>query len=289
MRSVFVFLNVFVLSKFRDIWYYNLVFFINCLRLKRPFYWLNLNNPRTFNEKINYFKNVAISEKSLLANKLLIKDFLNLESLYFPRNLAIFNSPIELNEFDFKSDFLVNGFVMKANHGSGMNLIFHKGELPTKDQINQVIKWFTFPSHLNSRENHYKLIDKKVFIEELISENITDYKIHCFNKKPMFVQVDIDRFKSHKRNIYDLNWDLQQFDINYPKCMSNVSNPIFLNRMIDISIKINQNIGFDYLRIDFYETNEKLYLGEVTFHPGGGVEPFDSYKSDLYLGSLFSI
>jgi len=225
----------------------------------------------------------------MLADKLLIKEFLNLQGLCYPKNLAVFNSPRELKEFDFKSDFLVNGFVMKANHGSGMNLIFHKGELPTKDHINQAIKWFAFPSHLNSRENHYKLIDKKVFIEELISDNITDYKFHCFNKKPMFVQVDVDRFKTHKRNIYNLNWDLQPFDINYSKCLSVVSQPIFFKEMTDISIKIGKKIGFNYLRIDFYETTEKLYLGEVTFHPGGGVEPFDSYESDLYFGSLFTI
>lgn len=284
-----MFLNIYILSKLRPIWYYNLLFFANCVRLRRPFYWLNFNSPRTFNEKINYIKNAGISKKSKLADKLLIKELLRIDGLSFPRTLVIFNSPQDLKKFDFKSDFLANGFVIKANHGSGMNLIFHKGELPTEDKIKQALKWFTFPSHLNSRESHYKLIDKKVFIEELISENITDYKVHCFNKKPMFVQVDIDRFKSHKRNIYNLNWDLQQFDINYPKCVSNVSKPIFLNRMIEISIKINENIGFDYLRIDFYETKEKLYLGELTFHPGGGVEPFDSYKSDLYLGSLFTI
>jgi hypothetical protein len=257
--------------------------------LKRPFYWLNINNPKTFNEKINYLKNVGVSEKTKLADKLLIKEFLKLDGLSFPRNLTVFNSPKELKEFDFKSDFLVNGFVMKANHGSGMNLIFHKGELPTKDQINQVIKWFAFPSHLNSRENHYRLIDKKVFIEELISENITDYKFHCFNKKPMFIQVDMDRFKSHKRNIYDLNWDLQQFDIIYPKYLGNVPVPVFLNKMIDISSKINEIVGFNYLRIDFYETTDKIYLGEVTFHTEGGVGPFDSYESDLYFGSLFTI
>jgi hypothetical protein len=286
LRRFFLLLNIWILSRIKSIWYFNLLFFINCIRLKRPFYFLNLRDPKTFSEKINLLKNERIIDKSKLADKLLIKDLIKIKGLIFPRNLIVFNNAKDLRDFDFKSDLLVNGFVIKANHGSGMNLIFHKGELPSKNQINQMLKWFYFPSHMNSREEHYNCIDKKVFIEEIIIENVTDYKFHCFNNKPVFVQVDVDRFTSHKRNIYNLKWDLQSFDINYSKCLNELPRPIFFDKMIEFSIKINETLGLSYLRVDFYETTDKLYLGEVTFHPGGGVEPFDSYESDLYFGSL---
>jgi len=209
--------------------------------------------------------------------------------LNFPSNLFVFSSIEELMGFDFNTDVLGSGFVIKANHGSGMNLIFNKGQFPTDDDIKEIGKWFSFPSHLNTREKHYKFINRKVFIEELIHENIFDYKFHCFNEEPMFVQVDVDRFKSHKRNIYDLQWELKSFDINYPKSSDIIPRPIYFETMIDFSVMINKIVGHNYLRIDFYETVDKVYLGEITFHPGGGVEPFDSYESDFYFGSFFTI
>ena len=232
LRQFFLVLNIWILSRIKSGWYFNLLFFINCIRLNRPFYLLNTRNPKTFNEKINRLKYERVIDKSKLADKLLIKNLIKIDGLNFPRNLFVFNNPKELRDFNFKSDLLNNGFVIKANHGSGMNLIFPQGELPTNNQINQMLKWFYFPSHLNSREGHYQRIVKKVFIEELISENIADYKFHCFNKNPIFVQVDIDRFKLHKRNIYNLDWDLQNFDINYSKCSNKLPRPFCLNKMI---------------------------------------------------------
>jgi hypothetical protein len=245
-----------------------------------------LEDAKTFNEKINNLKSANILLKTDLADKLKLKEFDRVNNIIFPRTIHVFGSVEELKEFDFNSVLLKNGFVVKANHGSGMNLIFQKGQTPSLKQINQMCQWFTYPSFLNSREKHYRLIEKKIFVEQLINENIIDYKFHCFNHNPVFVQVDIDRFTKHKRNIYNIDWELQNFEINYRKVFKDIRPPKFLLEMKLSAKKISEHVGLEYLRVDFYETDDRFYLGEITFHPGGGVEPFDSYESDLFFGSL---
>lgn len=86
----------------------------------------------------------------------------------------------------------------------------------------------------------------------------------------------------HTINIYNLDWDWRSYDINYPNYLNyELRRPIFLKEILDFVSKIKEIMGLDYVRGDFYETSDKLYLGKLTFHPGGGVEPFDSYERDV--------
>jgi len=192
-----------------------------------------------------------------------------------------------LLNYDFNR-IIGKGFVIKANHGSGMNRIFPLGSLPTMKDLFEIGSWFSYDSSLIGREKHYALIDKKVFIEELLDLNIRDYKFHVFKGKVEFVQIDLDRFIRHRRNIYDAQWNLQPFDINYSKADILIEKPENLRLMVDLAEKVSSPNTFgSYVRVDFYVNNNLIYLGEITFHPGGGVEPFDSYESDLYMGSFF--
>ena len=272
-----------------DCVYYNLLFLINCIRLKKPYYFLRFEKPRTFNEHLLNSKKYHLSEKAIHADKLLIKQIFDIQELNFPQNHFVFHSKLEFLTFDFNV-LLDKGIIVKANHGSGLNKIFIKGEIPSSKDLQEISNWFDIDSSSINREIHYNLIDKKVFIEELLDENIKDYKFHCINGSAKYIQVDFDRFIDHKRNIYDMNWKLQDWEINYSKNFNVVSSPESLNLMIDISEKIAKSLTFcNYVRVDLYENKGKLYLGEITFHPGGGVEPFDSFKSDLLLGKLVNI
>ena len=291
MKSFFYLLNKYFLNLLNDNIYYNILFFINCIRLNKKFYYLNLFNPRTFNEKVLTLKTDKIEMKALFADKLQLKnEILNLGfEVNFPKIIQIFNNEAELLNFDF-NHIRDKGFIIKANHGSGMNMIYHIGSLPTNKELIQIANWFKYDSSVIGREKHYSLINKKVFIEEILDFNIKDYKFHIFHGMVKFIQVDLDRFIGHKRNIYDIHWNLQSFDINYPKSVILIEKPINLKEMIYLAEQISAPYIFgSYVRVDFYVNNNLIYLGEITFHPGGGVEPFDSYESDLYMGSFFKI
>ncbi len=288
-KSLFFYLNKRILRFLPDGIYYNLLFFINCIRLNKPYYFLRFGKPRTFNELLLNSKKYYLLEKANHADKLLIKRLFDINKLNFPENYFVFHNKLEFLKFDF-SALIDKGFIIKANHGSGLNKIFKEGLQPSANDLIEISNWFDIDSSAINREIHYNLIDKKVFIEELLDENIEDYKFHCINGNAKYIQVDFDRFIDHKRNIYDMNWKLQDWEINYSKNLNVVSAPKSLNLMIYVSEKIAKSITFcNYVRVDLYENKGKLYLGEITFHPGGGVEPFDSFKSDLLLGKLVNI
>jgi hypothetical protein len=290
IRSIWFQFNRIILKYLSDSIYYNILFFVNCIRLRKKFYFLKIKKSKTFNEKILTLKAENIQLKALFADKLNLKKGLSELGLEIniPQVIEVFRNKNELLNYDFNR-INVKGFVIKANHGSGMNKIFSLGSLPTMKDLVEIGSWFDYDSSLIGREKHYALIDRKVFIEELLDLNIRDYKFHVFKGKVEFVQIDLDRFIGHRRNIYDAHWNLQRFDINYPKADISIEKPKNLQEMVDLAEKISSpNIFGSYVRVDFYVNNNLIYLGEITFHPGGGVEPFDSYESDLYMGSFFN-
>jgi len=44
-----------------------------------------------------------------------------------------------------------------------------------------------------------------------------------------------------------------------------------------------------FVRIDFYENNENLYVGEITFYPASGMEKFTPKEYDKILGSWLKL
>jgi len=292
LRKIFYY--IFKLFGFfiKDSYYANFLFLINCLRLKRPYYWLNLEKPKTFNEIIWSLKLKDVELKGLLSNKATLKkevfSLFHLE-VNTPEIIHIFESCNDLRNFDFKNINDLN-LVLKANHGSGMNIFLQQGIFPSSSDLARMCSWFAFDSTVLSRERHYGLIEKKVIVEKSIGDNINDYKFHCFSGEPVYIQVDIDRFTGHHRNFYNTNWDLQNWELNYKKSLNSISKPSNFSEMLQISkLFCSHYILNKYVRVDFYEHNGIVYLGELTFHPGGGVEPFDSKATDLMFGSLINL
>jgi hypothetical protein len=121
-----------------------------------------------------------------------------------------------------------------------------------------------------------------------------DYKLHCFNGDVKFIQVDIDRFTDHRRNFYDINWDLLPFVwctvIDGQPLWPNgreVCQPKSLSEMLGVAKKLSAN--FLYVRVDLYELEGKVFFGELTFHPGNGAEMFLPNEWDKRFGGLIKI
>jgi hypothetical protein len=101
------------------------------------------------------------------------------------------------------------------------------------------------------------------------------------------VQVDIDRFTNHTRNIYNLKWELMPIQIRYENTSKEINKPKNFEKMIELAAALSSD--FIFCRVDLYEHNDKVYFGEITLHPGGGVEPFDSHNSDLQMGQYIKL
>lgn len=270
-----------VLSKVQDDHFINLIFWINCQRFNRPFYRLNLRTPQTFTEKLNWLKfSHKFPEAEAMADKFrvrqIIKDQLG-EELLIPL-LGIYKSP---EHIDY--DLLPDKFVLKATHGSGWNIICHDKETLQPQIVERKFKrWLSMNPYYLSREWQYKNIVPKILCEEYLSDNLNDYKLFCFHGKVKYIQVDVDRFTSHTRNIYDTNWNLLDWEITYPRHRKSIAKPAKLDYMIRISETLAAD--FIFVRIDLYHHLNRIYFGEITFFPEGGAGPFDSYNSDLKFG-----
>ena len=133
-------------------------------------------------------------------------------------------------------------------------------------------------------ELHYSLIPPKIIAEEMIGndgEDLKDYKFLCFNGKAYYCCVDFDRFTKHKRNVYDLNWNLQTWNTgDYDNYQGDFPKPQNFEKMVELTEKLAS--GFSHVRVDFYNVDGKIYFGEITFHHGGGcngIEPKEwAYK-----------
>lgn len=255
---------------------------------------LNLANPKTFNDKINWSKLYDKDpRRTEYADKYLVRNHVK-EKIGSQYLIPIYGAWEHFDDIDF--DKLPNQFVLKCNHGSGWNLIVkNKRDLDYNEARKKFNLWMnTNFAFVCGYEMHYKNIKPLIIAEEYIGEldsNLLDYKVHCFKGKPKFIQVIGNRnFENHtgKQAIYDFDWNEKKwcFD-DYPKYEYLLEKPNCLDELYDLSEKLSSD--FQYVRIDFYILS-KILFGEMTFTPGSGIYKYiKNYKEcdALRLGSYF--
>lgn len=239
--------------------------------------------PRSLNEKINYIK--LYSENRLretVADRIKVRDYVRDKSagceliklLWQGRYL----DPNSYNKLPKK-------FVIKANHGSGMVRIVDKNTTTYQTLISEISEWMNYDYGKLTRQWMYKNLEKKFIVEEFIefgSRDLPDYKFFCFNGKVELIQVDLDRFNGHKRNLYDNNFKLLDERYIYENG-DNISKPKLLDKAIQIAEKLSEE--FDFIRVDLYILNNRIYFGEMTNTPENGIGSFYPKEFDFYLGS----
>jgi TupA-like ATPgrasp len=129
-------------------------------------------------------------------------------------------------------------------------------------------------------------INRKILAEEMLYDASTDslpydYKFFMFNGVESFIEVDIGRFKDHKRNMYDASWNRVDFVLRV-KPGRDVKKPDNLNEMLSIARKLSE--GFSFVRVDLYTIGNRIYFGELTFNPGDASLPFRPVSYDYILG-----
>ena len=253
--------------------------------------WLDLNNPQLFNEKIQWLKLYDCTEKkTILSDKYLVKKEISdrIGKEYVIPLLGVWN---KFDEIEF--DKLPNQFVLKANHGSGLNVIVRdKSALDYKDVSKKFNGWMNKNYAFQiGFELQYMNIERKIIAEPYIGEidsNVLDYRFFCFDGVPTYIWVDSESgTPNHKRNIYDINWNMQDYNVNYPHIEEEVCCPEKLNEMISLAQKLSE--GFAFVRVDFYYINNIIYFGELTFTPQSGIGKWDDPMQNLHYGELIKL
>lgn len=266
--------------------FYQFITFVNFNRLGFKWYRLNLDEPQTFNEKLNYLKLHNRNELApIVADKVAVRNYVKdtIGEKYLIPLIGVYTNP---DDIDF--DALPQKFALKTNHGSGWNLICaDKSKLNWAVEKKKLQEWLKKNAFYLSREWQYKNITPKLICEELLEYEIKDYKVFCSNGQPTYIQVDAERFTNHERTLFTTNWEETNIQIRYPKIRKSIERPAHLDEMLELSQKLSA--PFEFCRVDLYEHNGNIYFGEITLHPGGGMEPFVRNEDDMAMGKLIDI
>lgn len=187
-------------------------------------------------------------------------------------------------------NILPNAFVLKATYGCQMNLICPDKTKLDIDKARAIVSgWLKKGFNRNALEPHYSKIKKQVICEVFLegAESIVDYKIHCLNGEPRFVLVCSERNNGLKLNLYDLNWKRIEAICGKHYNDADIERPSRLNDMLEISRKLAED--FDFVRVDLYQIGEKIYFGELTFTPDGGMLSYYTKDFDYKMGQMLHI
>lgn len=270
-------------------------------------YELDLDNPKTLNEKLQWLKlNDRRPEYTMMVDKYKVREYIadKLGEEYLIPLIGVWDDP---DDIDF--DALPNQFVLKCNHNSGLGMCIckDKSKLDLKKVKDELRKGIKQDYYLTGREWPYKDVPRKIICEKYMidhsdqeisdiennkagkNDGLNDYKFMCFNGKVQCSFVCSERFSTDglKVTFFDKDWNVLPFERHYPKSQLSIPKPINYEKMIEFSEKLAEGIPF--VRIDFYEIDRKLYFGEMTFFPGSGFEEFDSVEWDNKLGDLISL
>lgn len=250
---------------------------------------LNLNNPVTFNEKLQWLK---LYDRNPLYTKLVdkyevrkyIADTIGEE--YLIPLIGIYD---KVEDIDFEK--LPNQFVMKCTHDSGSAIVCkNKSSFDWTENKKKIKKSLKRNYYYYGREWPYKNVKPRIIIEKYISDNnsdLNDFKYFVFNGKMKFYIICSDRSKSVKFTFFDRKNEfikISQCDCEYDK---NVSKPINFKKMIKLSEKLAGDIP--QLRVDFYEINNKIYFGELTFFDSSGFGKFEPEVWDVMIGKMLNL
>jgi hypothetical protein len=246
--------------------------------------WPNLEAPRGFNEKI-LFKMLHDRRPmlTLFSDKLRVRDYVRktAPALSFP-TLYWWSGRAEALPFDA----LPRAFVLKANHGSGWNCLVHdKSALRRTELVRLGKRWLDSDFTIVGREWAYRDIRRALYAEQLLQSpgacTLPDYKLFVFNGKVRLIQVDRDRFTRHTQVLYDERWNLVEGTVAAAQGEP-IEKPASLSLMIETAEALSA--GIDFLRVDLYDIDRKVYFGELTSSPNKGLSPFRPASLDRLLG-----
>lgn len=235
---------------------------------------IDLKHPTSFSEKLLWLKlNKYINDPLVIqcADKYRVREYIENAGCGSILNdlIGVWDSAEEISW-----DALPEQFALKWNFGAGMNIICsNKNELDRDSVVRQMKKWGRKKIWLPYSELQYKYAPKKIICEKYLSNDadrvIADYKVYCFHGEPQAVFVMSGRGYHLTTEFFDTQWKPLENSEKYEVAENNTEKPQCLEQMLAVSRKLST--PFPFVRLDYYVVNDRLYFGEMTFTPAGGL------------------
>lgn len=252
-------------------------------------YSLNLKNPKTYNEKLQWIKLYDKNEwMPKCCDKYAVREYIEKMGCTELLNTLYWHGT---NPDDIPYDDLPDKFVIKVTHGSTFNIIVTDKSKLNKDETKKKLqKWLKAKFIPCYGEWFYGKIPPQIIIEQFLEDghgnDLYDYKVFCFNGKAKLVDVHCGRFGTHKRNIYDMNWNLQKVNFKYDN-FDGVEKPEVFDELVEKAELLSST--FHHARVDFFIVNKKIYFGEITFTNGAGFDRITPYEFDEKMGNWLKL
>lgn len=296
--------RVFLRAVFDKLNKQGLLRWVNDATFLRIDYWLrfgkklNLKNPQTFNEKLQWLKLYDRRPDYItMVDKISVKEYVakRIGKEFIIPTLGVWSKPEDIDW-----DALPNQFVIKWNHDSGSIVICNDKKVFDKDAA---IKKLSYGAKVNGfwygREWPYKGVKPMLLAEKYLDcgnnvrTDLIDYKFFCFEGEPKYIQVIQDRRTRETIDFFDINWNHQEFiglvDSNSSICHASQipKKPSNLDEMVIIARKLSK--GMQFSRIDLYEVEQKTYFGEITLYPASGLGEFLPGEWNKIIGDMLNL
>ena len=254
-------------------------------------YKLNLKNPKTYNEKLQWIKLYDKNEwMPKCCDKYAVREYINLMGCGELLNKLLWHGK---KASDIPWDVLPQQFVIKVTHGSTFNIIVQNKNVIDRVEISKKLdKWLKAKFIPCYGEWFYGKAEPRIIIEEFLNDGrndgLLDYKVYCFNGTAKLIAVYSGRYTELKTNIYSTEW------IMYPDVYfkgrhidEKIPCPKVLPEMLMYAEKLSSS--FTHARVDFYIVNDRIYFGELTFTTGAGFDHITPRVFDEEMGSWLDL
>ena len=253
---------------------------------------LNLNDPQTFNEKLQWLK--LYDRKPIyttMVDKYEVKKYVAdiIGEEYIIPTLGVWDKFEDIN-----FDSLPEQFVLKCTHDSGGLVICKdKSKLDMDSTRKRVNKFLKREYYWKWREWPYKDVKPRIIVEKYMQDRanavLPVFKFFCFNGKPKIIQtIQNDKQKNESIDYFDTEWNLLELRQNFPNSEKPFEKPEKLSEMLTLAETLAKDSS-PFIRVDFYEINGMVYFSEFTFYSDAGLAKFEPEEWDRILGSWIQL
>ena len=252
-------------------------------------YKLNLKNPRSYSEKIQWLKLYnRVPLYTTLVDKYAVKKWVSdkIGEEYVIPTIGVWDCT---KDIDF--DKMPKQFVLKTTHGSGGSDVVICKDRSSFNKDDAV-------SHLNAsmkknvykkyREYPYENIPPRIIAEKYMEDEsgeLKDYKFFCFDGRVKALFIASDRLKKNedtKFDFFDRDFNHLPFTNGHPQANECPPKPQMLEEMVAVAEKLSE--GFPHVRVDLYVVGKQVYFGEMTFFHNSGLCPIVPREWDYKFG-----
>lgn len=255
-------------------------------------YWLDLKNPRTFNEKIQWLKLYnRRPEYTKMVDKYAVKDYVTsvIGEEYIIPTLGVWDSPE-----DIEWDNLPRQFVLKTTHGGGSSGVVICKDKNTFDRQKATMKLqrsMKQDIYRYFKEWPYKNVPRRIIAEKYIDSgqnDLPDYKFFCFDGEVKALFVGTERQTGNvKFDYFDAEFNHLDLVQVHPMSGKDLRKPLNFDLMKQLAGQLSK--GIPQVRIDFYDVNGRIFFGEMTFYHHGGIVPFHPKEWDYSFGAWIKL